>query len=47
MYNCAKCDKIAVLNKNAGDFNTPSLFITISFENVYNFYFIHLGSNSR
>ena len=43
---CAKCNQIAALNKNADDFITLCLFITVSFENVYNFYFIHLRSNS-
>ena len=43
---CAKCDQITGLNKNAGDLITFCLFfITISFENIYNFYFIHLRSN--
>ena len=38
---------MAALNKNASNFTTLCFFITISFENVYKFFFIHLRSYSR
>ena len=38
----------SINGKNASDFITLSVFfITISLQNVYSFYFIHVRSNSR
>ena len=45
---CAKCDQIATLNKTAAYFITLTVFLSLyCFKNVYNFYFIHLRSDSR
>ena len=36
---CTKCDQTAALNKNAGNFITLSIFLTL---HVYNSYFIQI-----
>ena len=43
---CVKCNQIAALDINIGDFINLCLFITIQFENVYKFYLIHLRSSN-